>query len=134
MEQPEGFVIPGKEKHVCRLLKSLYGVKQGSRAWNQKFHAFIVKFGLTQSKADPCVYFRHQRQGEADEEFTVLIIYVDDGIIFSSRAKTLTEILEYLKQLLKSALYRRIVLLVSTSSGIVLSKWYTSLKHTTFKR
>ena len=97
MEQPEGFVIPGKEKHVCRLLKSLYGLKQASRAWNQKFHAFIVKFGLTQSKADPCVYFRHQRQGEADEEFTVLIIYGDDGIIFSSREKTLTEILEYLK-------------------------------------
>ena len=53
MEQPEGFIIPGKETEVCKLLKSLYGLKQASRAWNQKFHAFIVKFGLTQSKADP---------------------------------------------------------------------------------
>ena len=53
MEQPEGFIIPGKETEVCKLLKSPYGLKQASRAWNQKFHAFIVKFGLTQSKADP---------------------------------------------------------------------------------
>jgi hypothetical protein len=96
MKQPEGFVIPGKETQVCKLLKSLYGLKQASRAWNQKFHAFIVKFGLTQSKADPCVYFRHQREGEV-EEFTVLIIYVDDGIIFSSRKQTLTDILKHLE-------------------------------------
>ena len=37
MAQPEGFVIPGKEEAVCRLIKSLYGLKQASRAWNQKF-------------------------------------------------------------------------------------------------
>jgi hypothetical protein len=97
MEQPEGFVVPGKEDQVCRLLKSIYGLKQASRAWNKKFHDFILKFGLTQSRADPCVYFRHRREGEDDEEFTVLIIYVDDGIIFSSRKHILTNILEHLK-------------------------------------
>jgi hypothetical protein len=31
MKQPEGFVIPGKEKEVCRLIKSIYGLKQASR-------------------------------------------------------------------------------------------------------
>jgi hypothetical protein len=96
MKQPEGFIIPGKETQVCKLLKSLYGLKQASRAWNQTFHAFIVKFGLTQSKTGPCVYFRHQREGEV-EEFTVLIIYVDDGIIFSSRKQTFTDILKNLE-------------------------------------
>lgn len=97
MQQPEGFVTSGKEEQVCRLLKSIYGLKQASRAWNKKFHAFILKFGLTQSLADPCVYFRHLRKGEIDEEFTVLIIYVDDGIIFSNRQQILTDILEHLK-------------------------------------
>jgi hypothetical protein len=97
MKQPEGFVIPGKENQVCRLLKSLYGLKQASRAWNQKFHAFIMKFGLTQSKADPCVYFQHQREGEIDEVLIILIIYVDDGIILSNRKQTLTDILDHLK-------------------------------------
>ena len=28
MEQPEGFVVPGQEKKVCRLVKSLYGLKK----------------------------------------------------------------------------------------------------------
>lgn len=97
MEQPEGFVVPGQEDQVCRLLKSIYGLKQASRAWNKKFHDFILKFGLTQSHADPCVYFRHRREGEVDEEFTVLIIYVDDGIIFSNQKHILTDILEHLK-------------------------------------
>jgi hypothetical protein len=82
---------------MCRLLKSLYGLKQASRAWNQKFHAFIMKFGLTQSKADPCVYFQHQREGEIDEVLIILIIYVDDGIILSNRKQTLTHILDHLK-------------------------------------
>lgn len=63
MEQPEGFVIPEKDGQVCRLLKSIYGLKQASRAWNKKFHGFILKFCLNQSLADPCVYFRHQRKG-----------------------------------------------------------------------
>lgn len=97
MEQPEGFIIPGKEEHVCRLLKSIYGLKQASRAWNRKFNDFILKFGLSQCQADPCVYFRHQRMGEEDEEFTILIIYVDDGIIFSNKKHILNDILDHLK-------------------------------------
>ena len=31
IQQPEGFVVPGKEDHVCRLKKSLYGLKQSPR-------------------------------------------------------------------------------------------------------
>ena len=31
MEQPEGFIVPGKEKKVCRLVKSLYGLKQAPK-------------------------------------------------------------------------------------------------------
>jgi len=34
MEQPEGYVIPGKEDMVCQLEKSLYGLKQSPRCWN----------------------------------------------------------------------------------------------------
>lgn len=91
-EQPDGFKTPGKEEEVCRLQKSIYGLKQASKAWNKKFNAFILKFGLTQSLSDPCVYFRHLRIGEADEDFTVLIIYDEDD----SKKETLTDILEHL--------------------------------------
>ena len=33
MKQPEGFVVPGKEDYVCKLKKSLYGLKQSPRQW-----------------------------------------------------------------------------------------------------
>ncbi|MCO5562890.1 hypothetical protein L7F22_016526 [Adiantum nelumboides] len=41
MQQPEGFVQKGKEHLICKLLKSLYGVKQSSRQWYHKFDAFM---------------------------------------------------------------------------------------------
>jgi len=31
MEQPEGFNVPGKEKKVCKVVKSLYGLKQACK-------------------------------------------------------------------------------------------------------
>jgi hypothetical protein len=96
MQQPEGFVIPGREQEVCRLIKSIYGLKQASRVWNIKFNEFILLFGLTRSTADPCVYYRHLRPGEADEEITIFILYVDDGLIISSLKTVLTEMMNFL--------------------------------------
>ena len=60
-------------------------IEVGIAGLDSKFHAFIIKFGLTQRKADPCVYFQPKREGEIDEVLTVLINYIDDGIIFSNR-------------------------------------------------
>ena len=59
--QPEGFVVNGQESKVCRLLKSIYGLRQASRVWNLKFSEFLIRFGLVQSKSDPCLFIRHQR-------------------------------------------------------------------------
>ncbi len=42
MQQPEGFIVPGKEGEVCRPIKSLYGLKQASRVWNIKFNEFLT--------------------------------------------------------------------------------------------
>ena len=41
MEQPEGFVVNGKENHVSKLRKSLYGLKQAPRQWYLKFEYVI---------------------------------------------------------------------------------------------
>ena len=44
MEQPEGFIVPGKEKKVCILVKSLYGLKQAPKQWHAKFDQIVGKW------------------------------------------------------------------------------------------
>jgi hypothetical protein len=56
MKQPEGFVVKGKKELVCKLKKSLYGLKQSPRMWYQKFDTYILGLGFVRSKVDHCVY------------------------------------------------------------------------------
>ncbi|GKC22611.1 retrotransposon protein, putative, ty1-copia subclass [Tanacetum coccineum] len=58
MEQPEGFVNPEYLNRVCKLKRSIYGLKQASRQWNKRFDDEIKKFGFTQNRDEPCVYSR----------------------------------------------------------------------------
>ena len=46
MCQPEGFIETGNEQKVCRLRKSIYGLKQASRQWYLKFDSVITSFGF----------------------------------------------------------------------------------------
>ena len=45
MEQPEGFIVPGQENKVCRLIKSLYGLKQTPKQWHAKFDKVMLSNG-----------------------------------------------------------------------------------------
>ena len=56
MKQPEGCAVKGKEKLVCKLKKSLYGLKQSPRCWNEALHKHLKKVGFEQTNSDPCVY------------------------------------------------------------------------------
>jgi hypothetical protein len=56
MKQPEGFVVKGKKELICKLKKSLYGLKQSPRMWYQNFDTYILGFGFVRSRADHCVY------------------------------------------------------------------------------
>ena len=55
MQQPEGFVVPGKEHMVCKLTRSLYGLKQAPRQWYKKFDAFMTKSGFCNTEKRICV-------------------------------------------------------------------------------
>ena len=89
MQQPNGYVITGKEHLVCKLKKSLYGLKQSPRCWYNAFHMYVESIGFQQSTADPCVYIR-LRDG------TVVAVYVDDLIVLS---KTIAEMQDVKKKL-----------------------------------
>ncbi|MCL1346815.1 hypothetical protein MUX68_14400, partial [Listeria monocytogenes] len=52
MDQPEGFVQQGQEGKVCRLLKSIYGLKQASRSWNLRFDETIKTYGFIQNETE----------------------------------------------------------------------------------
>ena len=56
MEQPKGYVVPGKEHMVCKLQKSLYGLKQAGRCWNEKQNSILETLGFVRNQAEKCVY------------------------------------------------------------------------------
>jgi hypothetical protein len=72
MKQPEGFVGKGKKEFVCKLKKSLYGLKQSPRMWYQKIYNYMLGLGFTRSKEDHCVYFKL-----IGDNLIYLVLYVD---------------------------------------------------------
>ncbi|GKA02061.1 retrotransposon protein, putative, ty1-copia subclass [Tanacetum coccineum] len=58
MVQPEGFVDPNHPIKVCKLQRSIYGLKQASRSWNKRFDEEIKKIGFTQNPDEPCIYLK----------------------------------------------------------------------------
>jgi hypothetical protein len=73
IEQPEGFVIHGKESHVCKLKKALYGLKQAPRAWYGRIDSFLQSLGFSKSIADPNLYIKIVKNHPV-----ILVLYVDD--------------------------------------------------------
>ena len=61
MEQPDGFVLKGQERKVCKLKKSLYGLKQSSKLWHEKFEKTLTYVDFVANEADKCAYYRHGR-------------------------------------------------------------------------
>ena len=77
VEQPPGFVTGGRA-NVCRLRKSLYGLRQASRTWHKKLHEQLVAMGFKESDADPSLYVR-----DVDGDVVHVLVYVDDLLIAS---------------------------------------------------
>ena len=60
MTQPEGCVVPSQKERVCKLLKSLYGLKQTPKQWHEKFDNVLLCEGFSTNDADKCVYSRSE--------------------------------------------------------------------------
>jgi hypothetical protein len=91
VEQPRGYESPGGL--VCKLKKSLYGLKQSGRNWNNTLHEFFTQNALIQSDVDPCIYFQR-----CDDEFLAIVaVWVDDLIIGARDRNLLNELKAVLK-------------------------------------
>ena len=93
MDQPDGFVDEQQCNKKCLLRKALYGTKQAAREWNNRVNEHLEGQGFMWSVANPCVYVRR-----SDFEFSIVIIHVNDLMLF---ART-QEHIDAIKRTLKS--------------------------------
>ena len=93
MDQLEGFAKKRNEHLVCKLKKSIYGLKQVSRQWYIKFNNTITSFGFKENIVDQCIYLK-----VSGSKFIFLILYVDDILFASSDLGLLSETKEYLSK------------------------------------
>ena len=84
MSQPEGFVDPDRPNHVCKLKKSIYGLKQSARCWNTTLDEYLKSGGYHKSNADGCIYVKSVKEANDRISFVILGVYVDDIIPVSN--------------------------------------------------
>ena len=91
MEQPPGYIKKGEEHLVCKLKRSLYGLKQSSRCWYTVFKQYMESINFKQCTADPCIFVT----GEG-ADLTIVAVYVDDLIVIAKAPGTMKKIKESL--------------------------------------
>ncbi|KAK8600824.1 hypothetical protein V6N12_050672 [Hibiscus sabdariffa] len=91
MTQPEGFVTPEDARKVCKLQRSIYGLKQASRSWNLRFNEAIQEFGFIRNEDEPCVYKKF-----SGSIVSFLVLYIDDILIIGNDIPTLQSIKTWL--------------------------------------
>lgn len=91
MEIPDGLNID-KGNKVCKLKRSMYGLKQTAKCWNDKFCEFLRRFKFKESESDQCLFVCELRNVKV-----FLALYVDDGLIVSKSKEAIMYIIEELR-------------------------------------
>ena len=92
MEHPQGF-ISGDDNRVCHLLKSLYGLKQSARLWNNTIHDYLTTLGFKRNAADMCLYQRKDSRGSI-----FLLIWVDYVVIIADNRELVNDFLTSMRE------------------------------------
>ncbi|KAI3790952.1 hypothetical protein L2E82_04411 [Cichorium intybus] len=91
MNQLDGFVDAKYPDKVCKLEKSIYGLKQASRSWNLCFHEKVKEFGFSRSEDESCVYVK-----ASWSIVTFLVLYVDDILLMGNNILTFQDVKSWL--------------------------------------
>ena len=87
MKQLEGFSSNDSEYLVCKIKKSIYGLKQASNQWYLKFYDVISSFGFVENVMDQCIY-----QKISGSKSCFLIVYMDDILLVANDKSLLYEV------------------------------------------
>lgn len=91
-------LFPSSSIEVCRLNRSLYGLKQALRAWFEKFRTTLLDFTFTRSRYNSSLFFRKTALG-----IVIILVYVNDIVITGSNL----QIIEQLQQSLQSSFHMK---------------------------
>ena len=93
MTHPERFISSGRANQICKLNRSIYGLKQASRSWNIHFDETVKSFGFIKNMDELCVY---KKTSGSDVVF--LILYVDDILLIGNDVGMLTSVKVWLSK------------------------------------
>lgn len=88
MHQPDGF--DDGTGRVCKLNKSIYGLKQAPKNWNKNFSKVLISLGFDNTDDDPCVYYNKDR--------SILLALFVDGLIAGKNEANMIKILNKLNE------------------------------------
>ena len=78
MEQTLSFTSSDSDHKVCKLQRSIYGLKQASQSWNTRFNDVIKIFDFIKNE-EPCVYKKNSKS-----TVTFLVLYLDDILLIEN--------------------------------------------------
>ena len=84
MEQPLGFFSNDESHKICKLQRSIYGLKQASQSWYTHFNDVIKSFDFVKNE-EPCIYKK-----VSESVVTFLVLYVDDILLIRNNVSMLT--------------------------------------------
>ena len=98
LEQPQGFVKKANsgQKLVCKLNKSIYGLKQAAKNWYEALTSLLLKKGFKRSRNDYCLFVRKE-----DGTFSYVLVWVDDIVVAGATEEAVNEIKSILNETFK---------------------------------
>ncbi|KAL8118760.1 hypothetical protein AgCh_016312 [Apium graveolens] len=92
MRQPPGYIDRRFPDYICKLIKSIYDLKQASRTWYQRLSSYLLEIGFISSEADSSLCILNGHSGIA-----YVLVYVDDIIVTASTTEMVSYIIQKLQ-------------------------------------